>query len=629
LCVYVAIGLFMSSLTSYQIVAAVGTLAILAVLTYVKGMWQDIPFVREITYWFGISGRAGKFVGGLICSEDFIYFLVVIALFIGMTVIRMQARRQKTSWMVSLGKYAGIWFAAIALAYVTSRPVFMAYYDATHFKSNTLTPNSQKIIDQVKGGLTITSYVNILDQFLWIGLPGNYNSDIRLFEQYVRFKPEIKMKYVFYYDTVKNDRLERAFPGLSYEEKAKKVIEQNKLNPKKILTPEEIREQIDLTTTEGNRFVRLLERENGEKVFLRVYDDQQTFPSEAEISAALKRMVMKLPTIGFLTGHGERETDRPGERNYCMFTHMPSIRASLINQGFDYKDIKLDKDIPEDVSILVIAEMREPMTDAEKIYLDRYIARGGNLMIIGEPKRREVMMPLMEQFGVKFVDGFLVQPPKEMPKEENKQDNINLGPFAGLVAPANPMDLILARVTIEAKKLSYPFGLIPQAAVVTMPTAAGLEYTEDKGFKVVPLLVTDSICWNELETIDVIDQEVTCNPTVGEVKKSYNVGLALSRNIADREQKIIILGDADCLSDGEFNRSRGGVWAMNYVVVQGGFNWLSDGEAPIDIRRPNPIDNQIFVKETGADVLKYSLMAVFPGILLFLALFIWLRRRGR
>lgn len=301
----------------------------------------------------------------------------------------------------------------------------------------------------------------------------------------------------------------------------------------------------------------------------------------------------------------------------------------MINQGFDYKDIKLDKDIPEDVSILVIAEMREPMTDAEKIYLDRYIARGGNLMIIGEPKRREVMMPLMEQFGVKFVDGFLVQPPKEMPKEENKQDNINLGPFAGLVAPANPMDLILARVTIEAKKLSYPFGLIPQAAVVTMPTAAGLEYTEDKGFKVVPLLVTDSICWNELETIDVIDQEVTCNPTVGEVKKSYNVGLALSRNIADREQKIIILGDADCLSDGEFNRSRGGVWAMNYVVVQGGFNWLSDGEAPIDIRRPNPIDNQIFVKETGADVLKYSLMAVFPGILLFLALFIWLRRRGR
>lgn len=133
LCVYVAIGLFMSSLTSYQIVAAVGTLAILAVLTYVKGMWQDIPFVREITYWFGISGRAGKFVGGLICSEDFIYFLVVIALFIGMTVIRMQARRQKTSWMVSLGKYAGIWFAAIALAYVTSRPVFMAYYDCYSF----------------------------------------------------------------------------------------------------------------------------------------------------------------------------------------------------------------------------------------------------------------------------------------------------------------------------------------------------------------------------------------------------------------------------------------------------------------------------------------------------------------
>ncbi|MCR9013386.1 hypothetical protein, partial [Gabonibacter chumensis] len=76
-----AIGLFMSSLTSYQIVAAVGTLAILAGLSYVKDLWQDLDFVRDITFWLAISGRAGEFVNGLICSEDVIYFLIVIGLF--------------------------------------------------------------------------------------------------------------------------------------------------------------------------------------------------------------------------------------------------------------------------------------------------------------------------------------------------------------------------------------------------------------------------------------------------------------------------------------------------------------------------------------------------------------------
>ena len=447
LCAYVAIGLFMSSLTSYQIVAAVGTLAVLAVLTYVKGMWQAVPFVREVTYWFGMTGRSDNFMFGMICSEDVLYFIVVVVLFLLMTIIRMQGRRQKVSWLTSLGKYAGVWGIAVVLAFVSSRPVFKCYYDATHTKANTLTPNSQEIINKLKGGLTITTYVNILDKYNWVGYPKEYNNDIRRFEQYTRFKPEIKMKYILYYDTIKNDYLERAFPGMSYEEKAKKVIEMEKLNPKKILTPEQIRAKIDLRTTEGNRTVRLLERESGEKTFLRLYDDREIFPSESEISAALKRMVMTLPTIGFLSGHGERETDRPGDRNYCMFTHLPMLRQALVNQGFNYKDVTLDQEIPEDINILVIAEMREAMTEAEKVNFDKYVARGGNLVIIGEPGRQDAMGAVMEPFGVKLVDGFLIQPEKPKDPEEEKKDNKDLGPFAGFVAQKQPIDLIVSQPT--------------------------------------------------------------------------------------------------------------------------------------------------------------------------------------
>lgn len=74
LCVYAAVGLFMSSLTSYQVVAAMLTLTILGVLNYVGSMWQDVEFVREITYWLSISGRANEFIRGLICSEDLTVF---------------------------------------------------------------------------------------------------------------------------------------------------------------------------------------------------------------------------------------------------------------------------------------------------------------------------------------------------------------------------------------------------------------------------------------------------------------------------------------------------------------------------------------------------------------------------
>ena len=84
-----------------------------------------------------------------------------------------------------------------------------------------------------------------------------------------------------------------------------------------------------------------------------------------------------------------------------------------------------------------------------------------------------------------------------------------------------------------------------------------------------------------------------------------------------------------CLSDGEFGRTRPGLWAANYSIVQGGFFWMSDNEVPVDVRRPYPLDNSITTSQTGADVVRYLMVGGFPGILLLLALFIWIRRRSR
>ena len=44
---YAAIGLFMSTLTSYQIVAALGTLTLISFLNFIGSLWQHIEGVRE------------------------------------------------------------------------------------------------------------------------------------------------------------------------------------------------------------------------------------------------------------------------------------------------------------------------------------------------------------------------------------------------------------------------------------------------------------------------------------------------------------------------------------------------------------------------------------------------------
>src|SRR5260221_14256160 len=57
LCAYAAIGLFMSCLPSYQVVAAPSTLGFLAVLNYIGKMWANKRFVRVPT---DFPSRAGR-----------------------------------------------------------------------------------------------------------------------------------------------------------------------------------------------------------------------------------------------------------------------------------------------------------------------------------------------------------------------------------------------------------------------------------------------------------------------------------------------------------------------------------------------------------------------------------------
>ena len=46
---------------------------------------------------------------------------------------------------------------------------------------------------------------------------------MRKFEDYIRFKPEMKMEYVYYYDHTDNPRLYAQFSGLSDKEIAQRL----------------------------------------------------------------------------------------------------------------------------------------------------------------------------------------------------------------------------------------------------------------------------------------------------------------------------------------------------------------------------------------------------------------------
>ena len=250
ICAYAAIGIFMSSLTSYQIVAAIGTFAVLMVLSMIGGWWQDYDFIRDVTYWLSMPGRSGKFIAGLICSEDVLYFVIVVCLFLALTIIRLNSVRQKIRFVITLGRNIGVIFLACFLGYLSALPQMKLYHDATSTKMNTLTPNSQEIVKKLEGGLTITTYSNLLDDDFMKAIPRYQNYDKSNFREYIRFKPEIKMEYVYYYDSVQNTRRRGFLADLPLEKRARQIAHSHKIKFSRYLSPDQIKQVIDLTPEE-------------------------------------------------------------------------------------------------------------------------------------------------------------------------------------------------------------------------------------------------------------------------------------------------------------------------------------------------------------------------------------------
>lgn len=602
---YSAIGLFMSTITKYQVVAVVGTLALLGVLNFIGGVGQETDFLRNITYWLSIRGRSSVFLDGMWCTKDIFYFLLIIFMFLSLSIIKLSGERRKLSIWNSLTKYTLLLVGVILLGYISSRPKFIYYYDATATKLNTLTPESQEIMKKIDGEITLTSYSNILDDSWYRCSPDSRNYDIERFERYLRFKPSMQINYVFYWGKGTHKYYDEKYPNFTQEQKFAKVCENNDLNPKDFTSEKEIKDDI---SQDNGRFVRVLKSSNGRVAYLRKYDDMYVDPFESEITAAFKTLVEKSPVIAFVTGHGERSAYDHSDRGYGPFATNTGFRNALINQGFTVREISLGQAVPTDVDVVVLAEMKSALSSEEEANFDHYLENGGNLLIMGEPRRQPFMNPLIAKLGLQFSEGIIVSPSKEYLD-----------------------DVVAAQVMPTALEVSKYFnGFLSRGYTVVTPSACAVNIVEDKGFKVTEVLASkEKGSWIEYETSDFTNEKSTLNPAKGEVEKSNSILLALSRKVGEKEQRIFVAGDADCLSSTELTNSKAGLNGDNFGLITELFRHFSYDEYPIEMNRVRPPDDELYIGDSDLKWLKLGLIWILPCLLIAVSLLSWYRRKRR
>ncbi|GMQ96054.1 MAG: Gldg family protein [Gammaproteobacteria bacterium] len=349
------------------------------------------------------------------------------------------------------------------------------------------------------------------------------------------------------------------------------------------LVPEEVRAR--KISTEGEMIVSYRQREERAKT-----------ATEEALTTALERLARAdTRWIGYTSGRGER--DLLGAASYDL----GKLGEKLQRQGFKLYALTLGDtgEVPAEAAVLMISPGREDLPADEVDAVLRYLDKGGNLLWLAEPGSSRGMEPVASALGIAFEPGTIVDPTTQVL-------GISSPAFVPVSAYSNhPVTKNLELMTV------YPY-------------AVGIAWSQPPGWRTRGILSTGLRAWSE--TGDLTAELRFDDAT--DVSGPLDIGIAMQRTRAaddrqdaDKEQRVIVIGDGDFLS----NAYLGG--GSNLDLALNIFNWLAGDETLIDIPARSAPDLAFELSPTTAGLIRFGVMFALPALILGIGFFIWRRRR--
>src|SRR4029077_6525344 len=117
-------------------------------------------------------------------------------------------------------------------------------------------------------------------------------------------------------------------------------------------------------------------------------------------------MVVKPPRmVAFTLGHGERSWERP-ENDTDKRPGIKTLRDMLIDQTYDTRTISaadgLMPDVPKNINVVMVIGPQKPFLPEELASLNRYIDRGGRVLIALDPENKVDMHEVLEPLSLSY-----------------------------------------------------------------------------------------------------------------------------------------------------------------------------------------------------------------------------------
>ncbi len=312
--------------------------------------------------------------------------------------------------------------------------------------------------------------------------------------------------------------------------------------------------------------------------------------NEQTLTSALLRLAhTRSQTVMYLDGHGERKLD--GRANHELGT---LFGAKLKQNGFKINSLNLSiaQDVPDNTSVLVITQPQVDLMPGEIDKLLRYVDRGGNLLWLVDAEPMHGLERLTEKLGLLLPPGIVIDPAAT---EMNAPATWSLG------------------TTYLPHPVTHDFNLI-----TAYPSARPVAWNENTEWKHQILVEVASRGWVTRSAAGVSHphfdkQHDTPGPAT--------VALALNRDINDKEQRIVVVGNGAFLSN-SFAGNGGNVdLGVNMI------NWLASDEQLITLQPRAAKDSNIILTKMQLNFISVGFLLGVPLLLAGFGTYIWWRRR--
>ncbi|MCL4684180.1 Gldg family protein [Myxococcota bacterium] len=340
-----------------------------------------------------------------------------------------------------------------------------------------------------------------------------------------------------------------------------------------------------------------------------------TEPDESKLTNAMLKLTRQgEKKVYFVTGHGERPPlgkDADGKEGFGQ------AADALRNENYQVETIHLETqaDVPDDADVVILAGPTRPLRPGDADKLDRYLARGGSVLAMVDPRAQTDLGDTLAAWGVELGDDAIVDRLQSLFGQA-------MSPLAGQYGD-HPITREMREVT-----------LFPMARSVRPRAPADGEGAPGR---FVELVRTGDNAWAERD-LDSLFGDGTAELGPDDLPGPVALAVAGRPQTASAppaaadgddapatppEPRLVVFGDSDFAANQAIGAYRNRDLFVNSV------NWLLGDEEAISIRPNQSRASRLLLSTEQLSQIRYVALFLLPqGIAIIGVLAWWSRRRA-